>query len=87
MQRFLKEANKRMILKKISVQEYPGVIWKDTRSGHNREVIHAAGEESGGHRKEYKRRKTKTGSFFFFFLKRFILQGDAKNSAGESAWK
>lgn len=73
-----------MILKKIMVQEYPGVIWKGTRSAHNREVIDPAGTELGGRRKDATRRKTKTGSFF---LETVQLQRDAKNSVGESAWK
>lgn len=66
------------------VQEYPGVIWKDTLSDPNREVMYLVCQKLGGCRKEYKRRKTKSR---FFFLKLFILRGDAKNSVGESAWK
>lgn len=52
------------------VQEYPGVIWKDTLSDPNREVMYLVCQKLGGCRKEYKRRKTKSR---FFFLKLFIL--------------
>lgn len=63
-----------MILKKITAQEYPREIWKDTPSGHTREVIHPAGEGLGGHRKEYERRKTKTELLLLFFEMVYTLR-------------